>query len=101
MENEYVFCDKSRSLREIIEEIDPFEELRLKERIVLAMLIGAASGDVSVNTMGMCLDKEQEIDFPLIEEDGRTVIDTEQVYNIVEYAASDVLDERYGGSDNE
>ena len=94
MENN--FCDKNMSLREIIKEIDPFQEMRLLERVELAMLLAAATQDVSVGTMGMCLDAEQDIDFPLTEQFGETVIDTEVVYHIVDEVAKTIVEERYG-----
>ena len=87
-------CDKSKSLREIIKEIDAQQEMHLLERIELAMLIAAATGDVSIQTMGACLDAEQEIEFPIADEDS-SLIDTEAVYNIVDEVAKDIIKERY------
>lgn len=88
-------ANRNMSLREIIREVDPFEQMHLLERIELAMLIAAATGDVSVGTMGACLDKEMEFEIPVCE-DNPELIDTEAVYNTVGYVADEILKERYG-----
>ena len=86
--------NKHMSLREIIHEVDPFEEMHLLERIELAMLLAAGTGDVSVSTMAACLDAEQEIEFPICE-DNDSLIDTEMVYCIVDEVVPKILKERY------
>jgi hypothetical protein len=95
MEKEKFVCDKCISLKEIIAEIDPFQELHLLERIELAMLLAAATGDVSVSTMSECLDKEQDIEFPICEEDP-SCIDTEIVYAIAEQVGKEIVESIYG-----
>ena len=93
MKFEYENCNMS--LREIIHEVDPFEDMHLLERIEVAMLIAAATGDVSVGTMGACLDKEVEFEIPACEYNPN-LIDTEAVYNAVSDIAEEILKERYG-----
>jgi hypothetical protein len=90
----FEYANSHMSLREIIHEVDPFEEMHLLERIELAMLLSAATGDVSVGTVGMCLDKENEIEIPACDENPE-LIDTEMVYNIVDEVAKDIIKERY------
>ena len=92
---EFKCANRNVSLREIICEIDPLKKMHLLERIELAMLIAAATGDVSVGTMGACLDKEVEFEIPVCE-DNPELIDTEAVYNTVSYVAKEILKERYG-----
>lgn len=88
-------ANRNMPLREIIRKVDPLEQMHLLERIELAMLIAAATGDVSVGTMGVCLDKEIEFEIPACE-DNPELIDTETVYNTVGYIAEEILKERYG-----
>lgn len=91
----FEYANSNMSLREIIHEVDPFEEMHLLERIELAMLLAAATGDVSVGTMGACLDKEFEIEIPACE-DNPELIDTEMVYGIVDDVAREIVKEIYG-----
>lgn len=95
MEKEF-FQRREMSLKEIIAEIDPFCEMHLLERIQMAMLIAAATKDVCVATMTECLEAEARFEYPLIEEDGEIVIDTETVYYAVEEIAKEALGEVYG-----
>ena len=88
-------CDKTQSLREIIASLDTTGEMHLLERVELAMLLAARTGDVAVNTMGACLDAEQDIEFP-VSEDNEDLIDTEIIYEIVEVVGQKILEERYG-----
>ena len=90
----FEYANSHMSLREIIHEVDPFEEMHLLERIELAMLLAAATGDVSVGTMGLCLDEEYKIEIPACDNNPE-LIDTEMVYNIVEEIAPTILKERY------
>ena len=93
-------CDKSLSLKEIIEWADPQHQMHLLERIQLAMLIAAATQDPSIPTVTECLKIEQEIEFPICE-DNSSLIDTEMVYYMVEDIAEEVLGRVYGEEEKE
>ena len=95
MEKEFFEC-REMSLKEIIAEVDPFNALHLLERIQTAMLIAAATKDISVMTMTECLEAEADFEYPFVEEEGKILIDTETVYYAVEEIAKNVMaKERY------
>ena len=96
MEKEEFFLCGEMSLKELIEQMDPYKELHLLERIQTAMLIAAATKDISVMTMTACLEAEADFEYSFVEEDDEILIDTESVYYAVEEVAKEIMEDLYG-----